>query len=220
MFSELATRIIQNLNRGIAERDESVLAVSGGTTPGPLFDKLAGMALDWKRVSITLADERWLAGDDSRANEWLVRKRLLRNRAAGARFIGLKQDAPTPDQGEDLCREALSVLPRPFDIAVLGMGEDGHTASLFPGAEGLARALSPEGSELLCAAIHPASGPPPRMTLTLPVLRECRELIILCTGPEKMRTLKRALAGGSVEEMPIRAFLKEDSQTVSIYWSP
>ena len=220
MFSELAARIVRDLERGIEGRGEAVLVVSGGTTPGPLFDALADADLDWERVSITLADERWVEPDDHRANEWLVRSKLLKNRAARARFIGLKQDAATPDLGERLCHNALSVLPRPFDVAVLGMGEDGHTASLFPGAVGLARALSLDPAESLCAAIAPSFGPPARMTLTLPVLRECGELMILCTGQAKMDTLKKALDEGPIEEAPVRAFLKKSAQSVSIYWSP
>src|SRR5690606_28733372 len=137
--------------------------------------------------------------------ENLVRMHLLRNQAKDARFISLKVDAATPEKGLEACEKQLSLLHWPLDVAILGMGNDGHTASLFPGTDGLKAALAMD-SERKCAAIRPLDVPHPRMTLTAAALGSARHRVLHITGEDKLETLEEAFAALShVELMPIRA---------------
>lgn len=220
---ELAKNLAQTIGRllqdAVAARNRAVLVVSGGTTPQPLFARLAQEDIPWDRVIVTLADERWVATDDPDSNERLVRTFLLRDRAGKARFVGLKNDFPTAAAGEEKCRQTLAELPGPFDVVVLGMGTDGHTASLFPGAPQLREALHP-GSRSRCLAVSPPDTAHDRMTLTLPALLAAGQIFLHITGKKKMDVLEQALAGGPVEEMPVRSILLQDQVPVQIFWTP
>ena len=139
----LADQIAASLKTAIAARGLASLVVSGGKSPIKLFEMLRTQELDWSRVCIALADERWVDPADPASNEKLVRDVLLKGSAAAARFLGLKNGAPTPDMGAVSAWETFARVPRPFDAVVLGMGDDGHTASLFPGSPNLLSALNP-----------------------------------------------------------------------------
>lgn len=215
----LAEAIARLLREEIAARNQAALVVSGGTTPKPLFLCLRRMDLPWQRVVITLADERWVTPAHEASNERLVRSLLLQDRAGRATFIPLKNDAETAESGEEECRKALRRIPRPFDAVVLGMGLDGHTASLFPGADRLAEALDPN-SRQDCLAITPDLALPERMTLSLPTLLQTRNIYLHITGRDKRQVLELALADGPVAEMPVRAILRQQQTPVHIYWSP
>ena len=215
----LATQVAELLRAGIRERGQASLVVSGGSTPVPFFVALSELALDWKQVTITLADERWVAPTDAASNEHLVRLHLLQNRAAAACFVGLKTGSPTAAQGEKECAARLALLPRPFDVLILGMGNDGHTASLFPQATRLGEALSLDSGKL-CLAITPPVAPHERMTLTLPALLQSRQIILHLVGPGKRAVYEGALANGSVAEMPIRAVLGQTTAPVTVFWAP
>lgn len=215
----LATAVAALLRQGLAAREQASLVVSGGTTPGPFFIKLRQKDLAWERVVITLADERWLAPEYEASNERLVRALLLRDRASQASFIPLKNRAATAMAGEEECCRALARIPRPFDVIVLGMGLDGHTASLLPGSARLAKALDPDiGQD--CLAIPPIPGQHERMTLTLPTLLHARQLFLHCTGRKKKQVMFQAMADGPVAALPIRAILRQQQTPVHIYWSP
>lgn len=215
----LCTHICQRLQQGIEQRGEAVLVVSGGRTPEALFRALAQRPLEWQRVLITLADERWVAPDHADANERCVREHLLQHRAAEARFVSLLNGAPTPHEGQGEIEVRLQALPEQIDMTILGMGEDGHTASFFPGAEELAQALAPE-SPAACAAVTPPQAPWPRLTLTLPRLLASREVVVHLYGEAKLPVLQAALAEGEMTAMPIRALLRQDQVPVSLYWAP
>ena len=139
----LSAQLAANLRDAIAARGLASLVVSGGRSPIKLFESLRTQSLDWSRVCIALADERWVDPSDPDSNEKLIRDVLLKEEAASARFIGLKNAAPTPDLGAVSAWETFARVPRPFDAVVLGMGDDGHTASLFPRSPNLASALNP-----------------------------------------------------------------------------
>ncbi|MCI5139356.1 MAG: 6-phosphogluconolactonase, partial [Candidatus Electrothrix sp. AR1] len=134
LVAELADKIGQSLLKSIVAHGRASLAVSGGSTPKPLFKLLSDVDIPWQDVVITLVDERWVDPSDPASNEQLVRQYLLQNRAAAATFIGLKNSSPTAAQGEAQCEQELRRIPRPFTVLILGMGNDGHTASLFPGS--------------------------------------------------------------------------------------
>lgn len=215
---ELANRIGQSLLKSIAAHGRASLAVSGGSTPKPLFKQLSALALPWKDVVITLVDERWVDPSDSASNEQLVRQYLLQNRAAAATFIGLKNSSPTAAQGEAQCDQKLCKILPPFTVLVLGMGNDGHTASLFPGSAQLAAATDMNSGKT-CMAVTPADAPHERMTLTLPAILNAEGIILHLTGSEKKEVLAKAQEAGPAEEMPVRFVLRQEETPVVVYWA-
>ncbi len=219
LAENLSEHIASILARAIAKQNHAGLVVSGGSTPKPFFQHLSQKNINWHMVNITLADERWVEPTDISSNENLVRAYLLQNRAVNGRFHGLKNSAPTATQGEKECHDLLAGLTRPFDAVILGMGNDGHTASFFPGADRLAKALN-LNTKSNCVAISPPEAPHERMTLTLPILLDTRQIILHITGNDKKAVLEKALAPGPVEEMPIRCFLRQNRTPVHIYWAP
>ncbi|NIA05742.1 MAG: 6-phosphogluconolactonase [Proteobacteria bacterium] len=219
LAGHLAARVADLLRQAIKARGRATLVVSGGSTPKPLFRALARQALDWGRVTVTLADERWVDTTAPDSNEGLLRRYLLRDQAGAVKVVGLKNKAVTAKEGEEECAQRLAGLPRPFDVVILGMGGDGHTASFFPGARRLPEALDMKSGRD-CLAISPPEAPHERMTLTLPVLLDSRRIILHITGPAKKKVLERALADGPATEMPIRAILRQQQTPLSVYWAP
>jgi 6-phosphogluconolactonase len=216
---ELAAGIAGSLTAAIGARGLASLVVSGGRSPARLFEILRTQALEWDRVCVALADERWVAPDDPASNERLVRDVLLKDHAASARFLGLKNGAPTPDLGAVSAWETFARVPRPFDAVILGMGDDGHTASLFPGSPNLPRALNP-AAVAGCVGMWAPVAPQPRLSLNLTALLDSRRIVVLITGESKWRTFAAACAPGPVEDMPIRAVLRQSRTPVDVLWSP
>ncbi len=219
LAEELARSVAGDLAAAVRARGRASLVVSGGSTPTPFFEALGRQSLPWGEVEVTLADERWVAADDEASNERLVRHHLLVGEAAAARFVALKTAAATPEDGRDACEAALAALARPFDVVVLGMGGDGHTASLFPGTAELAAGLDPE-SRRLCLPVRPATAPHPRMSLTLAALLASRRLVVHITGQSKWRVYQQALALGAADELPIRGVLDSGHAGLQVYWAP
>ncbi|MBW2072753.1 MAG: 6-phosphogluconolactonase [Deltaproteobacteria bacterium] len=216
---DLAERIAELLSHAVERSGEACLAVSGGSTPAALFDQLSQLAVPWEKVVVTLVDERWVAPDDADSNEHLVRSRLLQNRAAAANFVGLKTPAATAAEGEAECKQRLAKLPHPYASLVLGMGKDGHTASLFPGAAQLAAATDMMSGRT-CMAVTPPAAPHDRMTLTLPAILDARRIFLHITGQEKWQVLQKALQEGPAHEMPIRFILRQQTTPVVVFWGP
>lgn len=218
LVDQLAKTITDLLSQGITARGKASLAVSGGTTPVALFRQLSTADIPWDKVDITLVDERWVEPDEEDSNEKLVRTHLLQNRAARAVFTGMKNAADTAGTGEDLCEKALKNVLQPFDVLILGMGGDGHTASLFPGAKKLAAATDMQSGKT-CMGIAPLTAPHERMTLTLPVILNSRNIFIHITGTDKKEVLAKAEQDGPVEAFPVRFVLRQKQTPVSIYWA-
>ncbi|GAB4069271.1 6-phosphogluconolactonase [Ancylobacter sonchi] len=214
----LADFVAGKLAARVARDGGASLAVSGGRTPTRFFEALSGRDLPWSKIGITLVDERWVRETSDRSNARLVRQHLLNGPAAAARFVALANDAPTPEDGLFAINEALEDLYWPLACAVLGMGEDGHTASFFPGGDRLSEALDPEGS-LGLLPMRAAGAGEPRITLTLPVLLAADGLALHIEGEGKRPVLQAALADGPVEEMPVRAVLRA-SRPPDIFWCP
>jgi len=221
MVATLAGEIAADLTDGVRRKDAASFVASGGTTPGILFDALAAREAPWDKIFVTTTDERWVSPDDDRSNEKLIRTRLLRGHASGASFVPLKTQHGTTVEAEAEVDRAIGNMPRPFDVTLLGMGNDGHMASLFPGAKELPLALDLSSPALACAIAPPdivQAGP--RMSLTLRAILASRWIVILIRGQEKMRTYRAAQSGTDVLEMPVRAVLHQSTVPVEIYWSP
>jgi 6-phosphogluconolactonase len=214
-----AAQIAQSLEEALGARGTASLVVSGGRTPVKLFEALRVKRLDWERVCVALADERWVEPTDPASNEKLVRDTLLKERAATARFLGLKNAAPSPDLGAVAAWETFARVPRPFDVMLLGMGDDGHTASLFPGSPNLLRALNPAAAAG-CVGMWAPTPPQPRMSLNLTALLDSRRIGLFIAGEDKLRTLERALGAGAIEEMPVRAVLRQTRTPLEVLWAP
>jgi 6-phosphogluconolactonase len=189
----------------------ATLSVPGGTTPGPVFDALSVADLDWARVFVLLNDERWVGEDSPRSNTRLLRERLLQRKAAAATLLPLYGPAPKPE--DRLEQLAQTIAPHlPISVLLLGMGNDMHTASLFPGADHLSQALSPDAPVLM--ALRADAAGEPRITLSARVLQAAHHIHILITGPEKRQALDRALTLPP-ELAPIRTVLDQ----ATVHWA-
>lgn len=215
----LSGEIKVDLEEAAEARRTASLVVSGGRTPLKLFQQLRTESLDWSKLWITLADERWVETTADASNERMVREQLLEGPAAEAHFVGLKNPAPTPEAGADWAWRALSRVPRPFDVVLLGMGEDGHTASLFPGSLSLARALDATATPG-CVAVNALTTPHARVSLNLSALLDARRLILHIEGESKWQVYQRARMPGSAAELPVRAVLHQREVPIDVYWSP
>jgi 6-phosphogluconolactonase len=213
----LAASVAADLRDGLRRRGRASLVVSGGRTPALVLSALSRHALDWANVWISLADERWVNEDHPDSNAALVRRYLLQHYAASANFVPLKNSAPTPAQGEEACEAAIATIPRPFDVVLLGMGDDGHTASLFPDNEQLGQAFSLDSGRL-CIAIDPIIAPHSRMSLTLPALLQSRRIVLLFSGAAKWSVYQRALQPGPATLLPVRAVLHQTQVPIEIFY--
>jgi 6-phosphogluconolactonase len=218
LANALAAAIAVRLREAIASRRQATLVVPGGKSPQATFERLAQETLDWIAVTVGLTDERWVSTDDASSNEAFVRRALLTGRAADARFVGLYTGDESPEAGEAACAERLNALLRPFDAVLLGMGDDGHTASLFPGAAALGAALDFK-SRQHCLAFRAPGIVRARMTLTLPALLDARVVYLLFAGAAKRLTFDAALAEGPIETMPVRALLRQQRTPLEVFWS-
>lgn len=206
----LAGEIAERLSLAVVERDRASLVVTGGSTPGGLYDVLGGLDAPWERVWITLSDERWVDPDDAASNEHLIRQRLLKGHAARAHLVPLKTVHRTPAEAAPTVHANLSGLPRPFDVVLLGMGCDGHIASLFPRSP----ALQVDGALDVVAVEEPAAaGSPHRLSLTLSALADARWTGLIITGADKL-TKARTLDGA-----PVQMLFDTARSPVEVFWT-
>lgn len=217
LTAALVQHVAQRLKTDLARQEQAVLVVSGGRSPVPFFQALAGQPLAWSRVAVTLADERWVPPDHADSNEALVREHLLKGPAASARMVPLWTGDSTPEGAVAEVSATLAALPSPFSEVILGMGEDGHVASLFPGATELALGL---GTEAPVLAVHPPRAPHARLSLSLQAILHSRDVVLMISGSEKRAILERAMGEGPVEELPVRALLRQTAVPVSVFWAP
>lgn len=211
MMIGLADRIATQLREAIRNDGHATLSVPGGTTPGPIFDTLSDIDLEWSKVAVLLNDERWVDEDSPRSNTRLIRERLLTGRAAAATLVPLYADAPRPEDKMD--ELAAGIAPHlPISVLLLGMGADMHTASLFPGADRLEEALSDDAPIVL--AMRAEAAGEPRITLSAPVLRDAMHIHILITGAEKRAAIEAAQSLPETQA-PVRAVLKN----ATVHWA-
>lgn len=200
----LAELVADQLRAAHASKHRATLAVPGGTTPAPFLAALAEADLAWSDVDVLLTDERLVPAASARSNTRLVREALLQGPAAAANLIDMLAEEPDPEAALDAIRRRVEAV-LPIDVAVLGMGDDMHTASLFPGGDRLAAALAFDAPAVL--VMRAPGQPERRLTLTAPVLRSALVIHILITGADKAAALAAALRDGPLEAAPIRVAL-------------
>jgi 6-phosphogluconolactonase len=213
----LAAFVGDRLRETVTAEGAASLAVSGGRTPVRFFEALSGLDLPWGRITVTLVDERRVPPDAERSNERLVRAHLLQGRAAAAAFVGLYRGGSDEHVDRDLGECALAAVPWPLTAVVLGMGDDGHTASFFPDGDNLPACLDPAGTRRVETMRAPAAVEP-RLTLTLPALLGARTIALHVEGAGKRAVLDRARLPGPESALPVRSVLTR--APVDVFWCP
>ncbi|MDR9433278.1 MAG: 6-phosphogluconolactonase [Spiribacter sp.] len=215
----LAERVRDVIELAVESRGRASLLVPGGTTPIPMFNALSKMDLPWASVYVSLTDERRVADDSPHSNARLVRTELMQNQAAHGHFYPLHRNNTDDRADEAAGGAALGMLPRPFDAVILGMGEDGHTASLFPHDNDLARALDLK-TQARCLTTTAPEPPRQRLSLTLATLLDSRWMALLLSGQKKCQVLTQAITSKDSQRFPVQAILDQKKVPIHVYWSP
>jgi len=215
LAESLALAVARQLGEAIEARGTATLVVSGGRSPVAFFQHLAKQKLDWANVVVSLADERWVPVEHADSNAGLLQRYLLQGPAAKAQFLSLYSASANLEQAAEQADRLLAELPK-IDVLVLGMGDDGHTASLFPNSPNLTEALQVDGTRRCWPMLAPTV-PHQRLTMSRALLASAQVTVLSISGQSKLATLSDALAGDDVAAMPIRAFLQP---TLEIYWCP
>ncbi|MFL6592035.1 MAG: 6-phosphogluconolactonase [Luteimonas sp.] len=215
----IAVVVAAELRRELEQHDRARLLVSGGTTPAPAFRALSQAPLPWERVEVGLVDERWLLPEDEESNAYLARTQLLRNYARAARLETLTQSGR---RIEEAVAVANLHARRRAGIVLLGMGDDGHTASLFPHMRDLELALSSSNAYVpIDASGCPGAGPwPRRISLTPHGLAQAHTRLLLIRGDRKRQVIERALAGNDPAELPVRIAFQTPGAQLQVHWCP
>jgi 6-phosphogluconolactonase len=219
LAAALADEVASRLAAAIYARDSACIAVSGGSTPKKFFEELSKRELAWDKVKVTLVDERFVPADNERSNHLLVAKHLLANNAAAATFVPLYYEAPSIEDAAVIATKATAALDKPFDVVILGMGGDGHTASFFPHGNNLEQALDLTGLCRVMTMKAEGAGEE-RLTFSFSSLSDARFLALHIEGQGKKDVLEKAIAGSDEAEMPVRAVLNRAASPLDIYWAP
>lgn len=219
LAKKLATSVSKQLRIALKQRNKACLAVSGGKTPISFFKELSQQELDWSKVTVILIDERWLPTDHAESNEKLVRDHLIKNKAKQAYFLGLKNDADLPSEGIMDCETQLRTQIEDLDVAVLGMGIDGHTASWFSDSAQLNALLDSETSAW-CLPVEDAFLPQPRMSLTWRFIKRASKIYLHFNHNKKTsdkNTVFEKACEGISEQLPVSHILHQDGISISVY---
>jgi 6-phosphogluconolactonase len=213
----VAERMSTALDRQIVERDCAYMVVSGGTTPAACFSRLASASIDWARVRLFLSDERWVSAQHADSNERLVNDSLRGAAAKAASLYRVYSEVTPIDRRCEEIEQDLRQLPFPFTCVLLGMGVDGHFASLFPDDDEYPSGLEPDGAQL-CKPVHTTASTHPRVSLTLSALCRSEEILLLIFGEEKWRTFENAKRTHDL--YPVSSLLSQTRTPVHVFWAP
>lgn len=212
----LAILVAGQLAEALDRNGHASLAVPGGSTPADFLRNLSQAEIDWTKVSVMLTDERWVPESSARSNTRLLRENLLQDKASKANLVPLFKQGASPEDGVGVLEAGIRAV-LPLDVCVVGMGEDMHTASLFPNTEGVSAALTMDSPHVLITVLP--KDQEPRVTLTAPALCSARNLHILFYGPQKLAAYHMAEKSGPATHAPIRAILRADTQ-VAVHYAP
>jgi len=213
----LADKVAELLTSAVKNKGKASIAVSGGSTPKGFFQALSKKKLAWQAITITLADERWVDIDSGDSNTKLVHENLIQNEAVNAKFFHLKQGELLSDETLSDLNFAANQQLLPLDVLILGMGEDGHTASLFPCSDEITQCLANDSEALL--KVTPKTAPYQRISFSFAALAKSKNTFLHISGASKKQVLATAIAGQECREMPIRAFLQAPDVNTQIYWA-
>lgn len=211
-----ANRLAASLSAQLAQNGTTSIVVTGGSSPAACYAELSSADLDWSEVTVVPSDERWLTPDDDNSNEKLIREKLLIAAAAPANLVPLYKSGVSRQARCEELDETLSVIPLPFAATLLGMGDDGHIASLFPDAANLNAGLNPAG-EQMCIAVDTSASPHPRLSLTIAALLQSQEIVLLFFGNNKRDVYEAAKTGE--QNYPVSKLLSQDQTPVRVYWA-
>lgn len=218
LIEALSHSIVGQLQVAIDKKGKASLLVSGGSTPKQLFKKLREAPLAWEKVSVGLCDERWISPSSEESNENLVKTYLLQGKASMATYIGMFEEGLDVETAQVRCSKKMKAVLYPFDVLILGMGSDAHTASLFPENAQLDKAFDLENEEL-CIAIEPTTAPHMRMSLTRKAILSAENIYLHFEGLEKLAVYEEAVAGDNMYTMPIRSVLNQEFKNVEVYYT-
>lgn len=218
LAEKLSRNIAKNLQDAIDQNGRATLIVSGGSTPKPLFEKLQKIKIEWEKVTVGLCDERWVAPDHQDSNEQFVKTYLLQDKASRAAFAGMYIEGKSAQQAQFSCSLSIKNRLQPFDVVILGMGADAHTASLFPNNAKLDLGFELD-SKALCLAIEPQDAPHMRMSLTRAAILSAAHLYLHFEGENKLAVYQEALEGDDMHTMPIRSILHQEQKDVEVYYA-
>ena len=216
LIENLSLKIIRALSLALGQRDSATLLLSGGSTPKPLFERLSTFNIAWNKVNIALVDERWINEDHKDSNALLVKTYLLKNHAKEANFVPMYQENTKAQDSEYVCSQLYKNKLFPFDVTILGMGDDGHTASLFPNNVKLKEAYD-ENNELLCVHMKPDIAPYDRMSLTKKAILSSSNVYLHFEGSKKQEVFKKALKEEDITITPISSILNQNEKTVEVF---
>lgn len=218
LHKALAQAVASDLNAAIAAKGFATLMLSGGNTPRPFLQRLRDESVEWSSVRIGLVDERWVLSDDDASNERMVREALLQGAASEATFSGMFMEGVEAEAACEVVGKKIASELMPFDVVVLGMGTDGHTASLFADHPKLKTGLDPESREV-CIAMEPETAPHTRMSLTLFAILGAKNCYLHIEGAHKLAVYNEALDGTDESAMPIRALLHRNDFPLQVFYS-
>jgi 6-phosphogluconolactonase len=216
LVDKLAEDIITCLKEALKSKIFATLAVSGGSTPKQLFQKLSKIEFPWERVKVTLVDERWVDPNNENSNERLVKDFLLQDKAKKAKFCPLKTKKKFAKDGVKELVERYKGFTSSIDVVILGMGSDGHTASFFPNMQELNDALN--SNKLVCATTATAE-PKERITLTRSYLLKASHLLLHIEGETKKEVFDKACVSDDVEKMPIISMMQQKSPLLEVHYA-
>jgi 6-phosphogluconolactonase len=218
LVEALSQNIAKNLQDAIDKKGRATLIVSGGNTPKLLFEKLRKIKLEWEKVTVGLCDERWVSPSNEDSNEKFVKTYLLQDEAREATFVGMYITGMSVEKAEPICAKNFKEHLLPFDVLILGMGSDAHTASLFPNNPKLEQGLDLDNKEI-CIVVEPNCAPYIRISLTLSAILNAEHIYLHFEGDNKLAVYEEAMGGDNVHKMPIRSILHQDKKDIEVYYT-